>query len=91
VTALVRLTGDVVIEKVGELVVPSGTRTVAGGTAALFELLNVTAAPPVGAGAFSVTRLAVVGVPPTVIFGLRVNADKAIGLTVRTRVLVVPL
>jgi hypothetical protein len=65
VTGVDAATDVVVIVNLAE-VVPAGTVTVAGATAAGDELWSVTTASPAGAGAFKVTVFKVVETPATV-------------------------
>lgn len=85
VTAVEALTAEVVAVKVAE-VAPAATVTEAGSAAALELSLRVTAAPPVGAGPFSVT-VPVELLPPTTVVGLKLNAEITGGTTVRVAVL----
>lgn len=63
VTLVFETTAAVVAEKAAE-VAPAGTVTDAGTVAAaVFELVSVTTAPPVGAGPFNVTVAAEEAVP----------------------------
>ena len=72
VTGVEAATGVVVIVNLAD-VVPAGTVTVAGVTAAGDELCSVTTASPAGAGAFNVTVFKVVETPATVEAGDRVK------------------
>jgi hypothetical protein len=68
---------------VGDTVAPAATVTEAGTEATVGSLLNrMTTAPPAGACPFSVTVLAVVDLPPTVLAGDSLTAVKAAGFTV---------
>jgi hypothetical protein len=83
ITAVVWLaTPPVVIVKVAD-VLPAGTVTLAGSVAAGLPLDRVTTAPPVGAGALSVT-VPVELAPPITVIGFRVTEDivAACGTTV---------
>ena len=75
-------------------VVPAVTTTLAGTDARLgIELVNVTTAPPLDAGALNVT-VPVAGIPPFTLAGLSVSVASAgadAGLTMNVVVLVTPL
>jgi hypothetical protein len=58
-------TGDVVMVKAGDTVLPPATVTDAGTTAAPLLLMSFTTAPPAGAGPLNVTVFPATGVPPT--------------------------
>ena len=81
-------TAVVATEKV-PVVAPAGTVTLAGTAADALVLESVTTAPPEGAAPLSVT-VPVDGVPPTMVAGARVSADKTGGLMVSTAVCVAP-
>lgn len=72
------------------VVPPAGTVTVPGTEAAALSLLRDTAAPPAGAGPFSVTVPAD-AVAPVTLAGLRVNARRAGGSSVSEAVCGAPL
>ena len=83
-------TGLVVIANVA-LADPAGTVTEFGTPAAAVLLLDIEiAAPPLGAGPFSVS-VPVEGVPPVTVELLRVNDASAGGWTVSEAVRVMPL
>jgi FlaG/FlaF family flagellin (archaellin) len=73
-------------------VAPAGTVVLAGTVAtAVFELVRVTTAPPVGAGPLSIAS-PIVGLPPTTLAGERaIEYMSTVGVTVRTAVLLTPL
>jgi hypothetical protein len=90
-TTVVEVTAVVVMVNVAD-VAPAVTVTVAGGEAtAGSPLVNVTAAPPVGAGPFSVTVLWVVEWPPTTLVGDNRNDSTAGEFTVKVAVFVISL
>jgi hypothetical protein len=83
---------DVVVTVKLPVVAPAGTVTLAGTLAAALLLDSVTAAPPEGAGALSVT-VPVEGLPPPTLAGLRDTAESLTpvdGFTVRVVLRVVP-
>jgi hypothetical protein len=87
VTDVLEATGLVVAVKVA-VVAPAGTVTVAGTWAAAVLLeVNVTAAPPVGAGPLSVT-VPVEGLPLTTEVGFRPMELRTAAVTVSVVVLV---
>jgi len=71
------------------LVEPAGTVTEAGTVAAALFDASVTVVPPVGAALFNVT-VAVEGLPPTTLVGLRVTLETSNGLIVKVAVLLAP-
>jgi hypothetical protein len=89
-TMVVVVTADVVIVNAGELVDPAATVTV-DGTDAPGPADRFTTAPAGGAGAFKMTLLKVVELPPTTDVGERATEYNPTGLTVRLAVLVTPL
>ncbi len=82
-------TGVVVIVKVA-VVAPLATVTLAGTVAEALSLLSCTTAPPLGAGALSVTVPWDIA-PPVTLVGLTASVFSAGGFTVRVAVLVTPL
>jgi hypothetical protein len=77
--------------KAAETDAPPATVTEAGTVTDGLLLASVTTAPPVGAGPFSVTVLAVVEVPPATVAGERFTAETPGGTTFNAAVLVTPL
>ena len=89
VTTVEEPTGVVLTVKVA-LVLPAGTVTLAGTVAAPVLLLDkLTTAPPLGAGALSVT-VPVEELPPVTLVGLRLREESVGGVTVSEAVRVVP-
>jgi len=89
VTEVFTATGVVLIVKVADRA-PAAIVTLAGTCAAdVLLLLNVTAAPPVGAAPLSVT-VPVELLPPTTEVGDRVTEDKAAAVTVSVAFVLVP-
>jgi hypothetical protein len=90
VTAVEAATGWLEMVKVAVLA-PAVTRTLAGTVAVPVLLLErVMVEPPVGAGPVSVT-VPVDVLPPIIVVGLALRADKVGGFTVRLAVFVTPL
>ena len=92
VTTVEEPTGVVLTVKVA-LVLPAGTVTLAGTVAAPVLLLDkLTTAPPLGAGALSVT-VPVEELPPVTLVGLRLSDESVggAGVTVSEADRVVPL
>ena len=77
VTGVLADTMVVLIVNAGDTVAPAATVTDPGNVALGSLLLNVTTAPPGGAGALSVTVLPVVEPPPTTEVGDKVTAETA--------------
>ena len=91
VTGVLAATSVVVIENSGEAFTPAATVTLAGTAAtAGFELDSDTKTPPVGAGAFRVTRFAVVVWPPITVAGDSVTAETASGVNTPLAVIGTP-
>ena len=88
VAAVEAVTGTVVTVKVA-VVFPADTVTDEGTAAAALLLLSAITAPPAGAAPFSVT-VPVELAPPTTLVGLRLNAVKTAGVTVKAAVRVPP-
>ncbi len=88
-TGVEAATPDVEIENV-TVFAPAGTVTVAGTTAALFELVSETVIPAAGAMPFSVTLFAVVVFPPTTDVGLSPMLVSDGEFTVMVAVLAMP-
>jgi len=92
VTGVLAATAVVVMVNAGDTVAPPATVTEAGTVAAAGLLLvSVTTAPPAGAGPFSVTVFAVIGVPPKTDAADKVTAAGLGGCTVKVPVAVTPL
>src|SRR5947209_10320106 len=90
VTTVEEPTGVVLTVKVA-VVPPAGTVTLAGTVAAPVLLLDrLTTAPPLGAGALSVT-VPVEELPPVTLDGLRLREESVGGVTVSEGVRVAPL
>src|SRR5436309_6763353 len=89
VTTVEEPTGVVLTVKVA-LVLPAGTVTLTGTVAAPVLLLDkLTTAPPLGAGALSVT-VPVEELPPVTLDGLRLREESVGGVTAREAVGVAP-
>jgi hypothetical protein len=91
VTGVEALVAVVVTVKLA-LMLPAGMAIPVGTAAATLPLLNVTSAPPAGAGAFNVA-VPVAEVPPATLAGLMVIAARdapAVASTVRSALLVTP-
>jgi hypothetical protein len=91
VTGVLAATAEVVMVNAGDTVVPPATVTEAGTVAAGLLLVSVTTAPAAGAGALSVTVLAVVDKPPMTDPGDKVTAEAPGGVTVKVAVAAGPL
>jgi len=90
VTGVLAATAEVVMLNAADTVAPAATVTVAGTVAAPLLLVNVTVAPPAGAGPFNVTVLPAIGLPPTTDPEVKLTAEGLGGCTVNEPVALTP-